>query len=80
MFLKHILSLFFVGSISSRLWGVVVYPPPDERLDHWSVSLVHDVTSAISTNYYAGIAAKKKLAEFVTPKTIKRVIAKMCSM
>jgi len=62
------LSLFFVGSISSRFWGVVVYPPPDERLDHWFVSLVHDVTSAFYTNYYAGIAAKKNGGVYYSEK------------
>jgi len=49
-------------SISSRFRSPVVYPPPNEPLDHCSVGLVRDVTSAFHANCHAGTmrAAREK--------------------
>jgi len=58
--------------ISSRIGSAVVHLPPNERLDHCSVSLVREVTSAFYANYHAGSVGEKKV-EFVTPTKIKPV-------
>jgi len=44
----------WLGSISSHFGSVTVYPSPNKQLDHWSISLGHDVMSAFYANYHAG--------------------------
>ena len=40
-----------IGSISSRSGSPVCHPTPNERLDHWSVTLVRDAKSVFYANY-----------------------------
>ena len=49
------------------------------RLDQWFVALVHDVTSAVYANYYAGRhgSAGKNMAKFVAPQKVKPVCKDM---
>ena len=54
------------------------YVLPRCWLNHWSVSLVSDVTSAFYATYHAS-SEEKNMAEAVTPKKLK-LLGKMCSI